>query len=591
MGASVSSLNVDDDLKDDFNKEVKGILFDKADLFENLESMESIVHALEELKTNDDQLKIALKIEDEIEEIFEKYKIQIIETSIKLIPESIEKAAYVFEKFPFIYDVSFQVLRYLQYQRTQFYNIKQYDVQKLLNYIKTGIENGTTVVIILDINTLAQQLEILEKDLCKTIEIDFNISQLTKRYLFSDSVLTKLFSGSIKFLPKDEFCIIYVVENDKQINLKEVKQSCIKLSSCLIICDSESESNANTNISALEEAIGVKDIRRNSLKLVEAAFENEIEIVKSEIEKGYFYDSVDRHDHTALSESCLQDNREIIKYLLTLGANPNSQSDIGKTPLFRACFNGHHNLVQLLLEIGADPRISSGIDKPIDVAKNEETKKVLDEWAIEKTDELIRIWKEEEEKSLEDRLKTAAERESYAKIKLQSEILELLNTKTVKEIKTRLEELIEEAFLNKEKLRVKIDLRDDMGNTILLNSVVKGDFDKVEFLLNHYLQFDEIFEKLERDMFYVNIQARNNKGWNCVALAILHNRPRILNILLKFGCNPYLRNNLGKNGFDLVQDSKDAALNIIIDRSELRNILYSWKQIKNQLLESKEILI
>ena len=51
----------------------------------------------------------------------------------------------------------------------------------------------------------------------------------------------------------------------------------------------------------------------------------------------------------------------------------------------------------------------------------------------------------------------------------------------------------------------------------------------------------------------------------------------MLQLILKNGGDPYIKNRYGKNTFDLVQDEKDAAGNILSDRSEIRSVLEAWE--------------
>jgi hypothetical protein len=45
---------------------------------------------------------------------------------------------------------------------------------------------------------------------------------------------------------------------------------------------------------------------RNSLKLVEAAFDGELEVLKEWVDKGYHFESLDGRKHTPLSEAASQ---------------------------------------------------------------------------------------------------------------------------------------------------------------------------------------------------------------------------------------------------------------------------------------------
>jgi ankyrin repeat protein len=106
-------------------------------------------------------------------------------------------------------------------------------------------------------------------------------------------------------------------------------------------------------------ALGVKEVKRNSLEIVEAAFDNELDTIKKLLDKGYHIESEDGHGHSALSEASCQGHDDIVAFLLEQGADPNKLSDQGKSPLYRAAYNGHLETVQLLIKNGADPRLVS----------------------------------------------------------------------------------------------------------------------------------------------------------------------------------------------------------------------------------------
>ena len=73
---------------------------------------------------------------------------------------------------------------------------------------------------------------------------------------------------------------------------------------------------------------------RNSTQLVEAAFDGDLDEMKSWIDKGYHIESTDGRKHTALSEAACQGHMHIVTYLLDAGADPNSLNDTGRSPLW-----------------------------------------------------------------------------------------------------------------------------------------------------------------------------------------------------------------------------------------------------------------
>lgn len=97
-------------------------------------------------------------------------------------------------------------------------------------------------------------------------------------------------------------------------------------------------------------------------------------------------------------------------------------------------------------------------------------------------------------------------------------------------------------------------------------------------LLTHWKTFDEDFDKIERRVFWSNIKAREAKGWNACALATFHGHKTMLELLLKEGCDPYVKNSYAKNSFDFAQDELDAARAVVTDRSEIRGVLDEWER-------------
>lgn len=120
-------------------------------------------------------------------------------------------------------------------------------------------------------------------------------------------------------------------------------------------------------------------MNRNSIALVEAGFDGDIDALKELIDKGYHIESVDGRKHTALSEAACQGQIPMMEYLLSLGVDPNSMNDTGRTPLWRASFNGHIEAVKLLLEAGGDPdcRDNSSMESAYDVAKTDELRELI----------------------------------------------------------------------------------------------------------------------------------------------------------------------------------------------------------------------
>jgi len=116
---------------------------------------------------------------------------------------------------------------------------------------------------------------------------------------------------------------------------------------------------------------------------------------------------------------------------------------------------------------------------------------------------------------------------------------------------------------------------------LLLLSVWKNNLEMVEMLLTTFEKLDPEFEKLERKVFFSSINARDAKGWNACAVATFHGHKHVLEYLLSKDGDPYIKNSYNKNSFDLAKDDLDAARAVLVDKSEIRNVLINWEKEKN----------
>jgi len=143
-------------------------------------------------------------------------------------------------------------------------------------------------------------------------------------------------------------------------------------------------------------------------KLLEAAFDDEVEDIKNIIQEGLtelpkdcseaikqreirqLVECRDPHENSPLGEAAAGGAVNAMKYLLENGANPNHKGQWKRTPLYRSAFAGHVDCINILLNSGADPRIvASDTNTPRDIAGISEVQKLLDDWDISKTDPLI----------------------------------------------------------------------------------------------------------------------------------------------------------------------------------------------------------
>lgn len=91
--------------------------------------------------------------------------------------------------------------------------------------------------------------------------------------------------------------------------------------------------------------------------MVKAAYEGNLNLVKTMIESGISPDATDNsRDHTPAIVAAAHSSRyEIVDYLLSQGANPNNYADDGPTALGVAAGRHNYNIVKLLLQYKANP--------------------------------------------------------------------------------------------------------------------------------------------------------------------------------------------------------------------------------------------
>lgn len=59
---------------------------------------------------------------------------------------------------------------------------------------------------------------------------------------------------------------------------------------------------------------------------------------------------------------------------------------------------------------------------------------------------------------------------------------------------------------------------------------------------------------------------RDLKGWNSAAIAVFHESKAALELLLKYGADPYLKSSYNKSAWDMAQDDFDAAKRVVRSR-------------------------
>ena len=104
----------------------------------------------------------------------------------------------------------------------------------------------------------------------------------------------------------------------------------------------------------------------------------------------------------------------------------------------------------------------------------------------------------------------------------------------------------------------------------------------VELLLNHHKTCEEgLFldpgeHTWEYRVFKANVNAREQKGWNIAAIATFHQQKACLRMILDAGADPTVKNAYNMSALDLAKDELDAAMNVVIDHSEIRSVLVEW---------------
>ncbi|XP_078280478.1 IQ motif and ankyrin repeat domain-containing protein 1-like, partial [Rhinoraja longicauda] len=175
----------------------------------------------------------------------------------------------------------------------------------------------------------------------------------------------------------------------------------------------EQEIAARERAKEEEERRRKQEQQRRKVRMLEAAFEGDVEEMQSILKEvseldtrdGVALDAMgqvvrqrhqldmadctDVHGSTPLSDAAGGGHPNAIQYLIKKGADPNSKGAYGRTPLYRAAFGGHVAAVQALLQNGADPRIHAEDGMiPKEIASTDSTTTILQEWDIGHTEVL-----------------------------------------------------------------------------------------------------------------------------------------------------------------------------------------------------------
>ena len=505
---------------------------------------------------------------------------------LKQLPEAIEEAVYVEEKFPLLIDPTEQASRFLKYQMGSFimYDDPQQCTPEYLNRALVGaLRYGRTLTLkcknLADVDrkklfcnpalfpeTVLNRLEFLKPDVWQSVltNEDPDPSEIT----ISPEFIFIICTNEPNILPELTDVMHPMIITDKLVAVQDGDDG-----------DGGVEGNAMEGVAAM---FGGKEFKRNSEQLVEAAFDGDMEEMLSWIGKGYHIESTDGRKHTALSEAACQGHDKVVQYLIEQGADPNSLADNGRSPLWRASFGGHYLTARILLEAGSDPihRDKVSHESAFDVAQNNEIRELFQNWPIEKTEALKAARKRAVIAKIEERIKTAADREYYARQKIREEIIIKAESGDVDGVKEILFMAASEAEKEDARPRVTAEVRSEEGLSLLAISAKNDDEALATMLLLHWKTCDvdrwdlpEGEISVEAKTFKTNVNSRDMKGWNCACIAVFHKSLKVLGLLLENGANPNAYSMYNKNAFDLAKDELDAAENVVIDKSDIRAVM------------------
>ncbi len=517
---------------------------------------------------------------------------------LKAVPEAIEESLYVHEKFPLIIDPTEQASRFLKYQMGSFI---RYDDPEQCNpkYLNRSLVGAFSFGRTLTIKTA--NLEEIERDKLFAEGL-FPESLLNREEFYKPEVWGSVLTDDddkddVAISPEFVFCITtmtdFVPPELKKLMhvIKVVDGAVANATNAGGGGEGEEGDPEVSGMEGIASMLGGKEIVRNSIQLVEAAFDGEMEEMVSWIDKGYHIESCDGRKHTALSEAACQGHLHVVKYLLEQGADPNTIADNGRSALWRASFGGHLDCVVELLNAGSDPqhRDKVSMESAYDVALTDAIKTVFGEWSLEKTESLKAARKRAVIAKIEERIKTAADREFYARAKIREEILEKCENGDVEGVKQILMMAADEAEKTESKARVNAEVRNEQGLSLLAMAAKNDDEAMASFLLSHWKECDkdrwDLNEgelSVEAKTFKVNPNSRDMKGWNCCCIAVFHTALKVLKLLLVHGGNPAARSMYNKNAHDLAKDELDAANNVVTSRVEIRDVIAEYDTISPQ---------
>ena len=515
--------------------------------------------------------------------------------TLKKLPDLVEEAIYVKEKFCLIIDKNELASRYLKYQLGSFIasdDPAHYNAQYLNRALVGALRYGRTLTIKFPtLEGLTLDSAIFQKGL-------FPREVLDRKQFLQPQVWQSVLKPELDDPPPEdmsvstEFVFILCVTQSDHVPPELV--SCMHVFG---ISDQPAKGKGEAAgaegdegqdlMESMAEMFGAAEVVRNSPQLVECAFDGDLEGVKDWLEKGFHLESCDGRKHTALSEAACQGHASLCAYLIELGANPNALSDTLRSPLWRACFSGHLETAKLLLEAGSNPeyRDKVSMESAFDVARNDELRALLSGWDQQRTEVLMAGRKRAMLVRLEERIVTSQQREEYARHKIRAELVAKAEAGDVEGIKSILLMVADEAEKSGQRPRATAETRSETGQSLLSIAAQCDQTDLAIFLLTHYKSCDkdrwDLAEgemSVEAKVTKANVNSRDLKGWNCTCIAVFHRSLKVLRILLENGGDCTMRSHYNKNAHDLAKDELDAALGVVTDRSEIRAVIVEYDQ-------------
>lgn len=273
--------------------------------------------------------------------------------TLKGLQDAIDTACFQFEKWPLVMDdKDGNAERFLKYSGRVLSTLSATDVdpENLRRVFLECLKSGSTMTISFGDNV--PDLSVLEDKEC------FPSCLASRSCCFDESIWSKLLRPGVdpplekfRFEIKGTMTIVLVTRShDVPSNFMENRFTLVDIGTSVM--DGEKE-----DVVASLFGVPLREKKRNSTEMAEAAFDGDIDEVIRLLNEGFHIDSCDEDGHSCLSEAAAKGHRELVTCLLERGADPNyeDENSDGKSALFRAAFNGHLETCRALLEAGADP--------------------------------------------------------------------------------------------------------------------------------------------------------------------------------------------------------------------------------------------